>query len=74
VRSLLSHLEWIDVVESTPDDVQCLFRPAGRDDIHFDIDQLSSGEKAAIALLLPLGHAKPTSCPPPRSGPTGWCR
>ncbi len=60
VRTLLPHLEWVGVVALDPDNIQCLFQPAGRGDLRFDIDELSSGEKAAIALLLPLVERQAT--------------
>lgn len=54
VETLLPHLEWIGVVDTDIYNIQCLFRPTGSAGPQFDIDELSSGEKAAIALLLPL--------------------
>ena len=54
VETLLPHLAWVGVTEATPDNIECLFRPASSTSATFDIDELSSGEKAAIALLLPL--------------------
>lgn len=54
VSGLLPHLEFAGVDDSDPNNIQVRFRPAGRSEPLFDIDQLSSGEKASIALLLPL--------------------
>lgn len=54
IRTLLPHLEWVGVVEHDPNNIQCLFRAAGTSGPDFDIDELSSGEKAAVALLLPF--------------------
>lgn len=54
VSSLLPHLAFAGVDDSDPNNIQVTFRPAGHTWPVFDIDQLSSGEKAAIALLLPL--------------------
>ncbi len=54
VSSLLPHLAFAGVDDSDPNNIQVRFRPAGCSEPLFDIDQLSSGEKAAIALLLPL--------------------
>ncbi|WP_166535312.1 AAA family ATPase [Blastococcus xanthinilyticus] len=54
VSSLLPHLEFAGVDDSDPNNIQVKFRPTGHSEPLFDIDQLSSGEKAAIALLLPL--------------------
>ncbi len=54
VSGLLPHLEFAGVDDSDPNNIQVRFRPAGCGAPLFDIDQLSSGEKAAIALLLPL--------------------
>jgi len=54
VSSLLPHLAFAGVDDSDPENIQVRFRPAERSEPLFDIDQLSSGEKAAIALLLPL--------------------
>lgn len=54
VSGLLPHLEFAGVDDSDPNNIQVRFRHAGSLQLSFDIDQLSSGEKAAIALLLPL--------------------
>lgn len=51
---LLPHLEWVGVSDANPENIQALFKPRGSNQVGFDIDELSSGEKAAIALLLPL--------------------
>lgn len=65
IATLLSHLEWVGVTEHSSDNIQCLFRPAGTDGPDFDIDELSSGEKAAIALLLPLVERQATQMTTP---------
>ena len=54
ITGLLPHLDFIGVDDSNANDIRVLFRAAGGGGPEFDIDQLSSGEKAAIALLLPL--------------------
>jgi ABC-type cobalamin/Fe3+-siderophores transport system ATPase subunit len=55
VRTLLPHLEWVGIDATDPQDIRCLFQPAGTTDSStFDIDDLSAGEKAAIALMLPF--------------------
>ncbi|MST31249.1 AAA family ATPase [Acidimicrobiaceae bacterium USS-CC1] len=54
VRTLLPHLEWLGVDPQNTSDVRCLFRASRGDGPTFDIDELSSGEKAAIALFLPF--------------------
>lgn len=54
VSGLLPHLAFTGVDDSDPNNIQVRFCPAGLSEPLFDIDQLSSGEKAAIALLLPL--------------------
>jgi predicted ATPase len=54
VSGLLPHLAFVGVDDSDPNNIQVKFRPAECSEPLFDIDQLSSGEKAAIALLLPL--------------------
>lgn len=51
---LLPHLEWVGVNDDNPENIRALFRPRGTSGEGFDIDELSSGEKAAIALLLPI--------------------
>ena len=54
VSTLLPHLEWIRVDDSQKEHIRCLFRPKNDPSLEFDIDDLSSGEKAAIALFLPF--------------------
>ncbi len=54
VNTLLPHLEWVGVNDTNTNDIRCEFRPVGSDMNPFDIDELSSGEKAAIALFLPF--------------------
>jgi predicted ATPase len=55
VTTLLPHLEWIGVNDTNSNDIRCEFRNvAAEGDSTFDIDELSSGEKAAIALFLPF--------------------
>lgn len=54
VLLLLPHLEWLGVSDSNPENIQALFRARGTTGPEFDIDELSSGEKAAIALMLPI--------------------
>jgi ABC-type cobalamin/Fe3+-siderophores transport system ATPase subunit len=70
VTTLLPHLEWIGVDDASSQNIRCIFRNSAREDApHFDIDDLSSGEKAAIGLFLPFieqrvagleGHQQPT--------------
>ncbi len=54
VQTLLPHLEWKGIDTSNANDIKCLFASAAREDPQFDIDQLSSGEKEAVALFLPF--------------------
>lgn len=55
VATLLPHLEWIGVDDTVSQNIRCLFRNSAREDgPTFDIDELSSGEKAAIGLFLPF--------------------
>lgn len=54
VHTLLPHLQWLGVDPQNTSDVRCLFRASSSDGPTFDIDELSSGEKAAIALFLPF--------------------
>lgn len=54
IQTLLPHLDWVGVDDSNPDNIQVRFKAAGTSGPEFDIDGLSSGEKAAISLLLPL--------------------
>jgi hypothetical protein len=54
-RFLLPHLEFARVDISNDRDVRCLFRRVDGDAIDLvEIDELSSGEKAVIALFLPF--------------------
>jgi predicted ATPase len=55
VDTLLPHLEWVGVNDTNTNDIKCEFRPTDNPNVEpFDIDELSSGEKAAIALFLPF--------------------
>ncbi|MFE4456757.1 AAA family ATPase [Nocardia tengchongensis] len=56
VSQLLPHLEFDDINSADANDVKVLFRSRDpmRSNESFDIDHLSSGEKAAIALFLPF--------------------
>jgi hypothetical protein len=55
VSTLLPHLEWLEVNDANSNDIRCEFRNvAAENSSIFDIDELSSGEKAAIALFLPF--------------------
>lgn len=54
IETLLPHLTFAGVDDADPNNIYVNFSPAGLSGPIFDIDQLSSGEKAAIALLLPL--------------------
>jgi hypothetical protein len=55
VTTLLPHLQWIGVDDTSPQNIRCIFRNSAREDSPlFDIDDLSSGEKAAIGLFLPF--------------------
>ena len=54
VATLLPHLDWIRVDDSQPENIRCVFRQKDNPTVDFDIDDLSSGEKAAIALFLPF--------------------
>jgi ABC-type cobalamin/Fe3+-siderophores transport system ATPase subunit len=54
VTTLLPHLEWLKVDDTNKDNIRCLFQPITDPTLQFDIDDLSSGEKAAIALFLPF--------------------
>jgi hypothetical protein len=52
---LLPHLEWVGINDKDSNNILCEFRPVGNSDAQpYDIDELSSGEKAAIALFLPF--------------------
>lgn len=67
VHTLLPHLEWVGVTDDDPNNIQCRFRPAGADEPVFDIDELSSGEKAAVALLLPFVERQADQMVTPRN-------
>jgi ABC-type cobalamin/Fe3+-siderophores transport system ATPase subunit len=55
VSTLLPHLKWIGVNDTNSNDIRCEFRNVATEGGNvFDIDELSSGEKAAIALFLPF--------------------
>ncbi|MBG6191669.1 ABC-type multidrug transport system ATPase subunit [Arthrobacter sp. CAN_A212] len=54
VATLLPHLDFVGVDETDTNNILINFRDIGGQGPLFDIDQLSSGEKAAVALLLPL--------------------
>lgn len=54
IETLLPHLTFVGIDDTDPNNILVNFRPVERDHPVFDIDSLSSGEKAAIALLLPL--------------------
>jgi ABC-type hemin transport system ATPase subunit len=55
VSTLLPHLKWLGVNDENSNDIRCEFRNVGIEEGGaFDIDELSSGEKAAIALFLPF--------------------
>lgn len=55
VETLLPHLELVDVDSSQNQNIRVIFRRVDTDSpVQFDIDELSSGEKAAIALFLPF--------------------
>jgi ABC-type hemin transport system ATPase subunit len=55
VSTLLPHLEWLGVNDANSNDIRCEFRNVAAEGSGvFDIDELSSGEKAAIALFLPF--------------------
>lgn len=73
VRALLPHLEWVGVDEDNEQDIRCLFRPVDQPEQRFDVDELSSGEKAEVALLLPLveGRAE-QSVTPTDVAPAAW--
>jgi energy-coupling factor transporter ATP-binding protein EcfA2 len=71
IGSLLPHLEWAGIDDSDPQNMQVRFRLAGCTKPLFDIDQLSSGEKAVIALLLPLVERQADQMVTPSSTPPG---
>jgi ABC-type cobalamin/Fe3+-siderophores transport system ATPase subunit len=55
VSTLLPHLKWIGINDTNSSDIRCEFRNVATEGGNiFDIDELSSGEKAAIALFLPF--------------------
>lgn len=54
VTTLLPHLCWREVDASDPANIRCTFSPVDNETLRFDIDDLSSGEKAAVALFLPF--------------------
>lgn len=55
IDTLLPHLQFERVNSADPNNIQVLFSPrGGSSGIVFDIDELSSGEKAGIALFLPF--------------------
>lgn len=54
IATLLPHLDFIGVDSSDSNNIRINFRDIRGEGPLFDIDQLSSGEKAAISLLLPL--------------------
>jgi len=56
VSTLLPHLEWVGINDANLNDMRCEFRSTGiaSDGRAFDIDEMSSGEKAAISLFLPF--------------------
>lgn len=72
VETLLPHLEWGLVDDSNKDNIRCLFRVREDSGIDIDIDELSSGEKAAIALFLPFIESQASllarGAPPESSG------
>lgn len=72
IGSLLPHLAFAGVDDTDQNNIQVRFRPAGREGPIFDIDQLSSGEKAAIALLLPLVERQAEQLVTPSAVPAGF--
>jgi hypothetical protein len=56
ISKLLPHLQWQGVDDSNPSNIAVLFKTTEmtEDEASFDIDSLSSGEKAAVALFLPI--------------------
>ena len=55
METLLPHLDFVRVDQSEPQNIRVLFSPKENPEgVVFDIDDLSSGEKAAIALFLPF--------------------
>lgn len=54
IATLLPHLSFVGIDTSDTSNIRVNFQDIGGGEPVFDIDQLSSGEKAAISLLLPL--------------------
>lgn len=56
VDILLPHIQFKTIDTTNPSDVRVVFSPKSEEmaNVSFDIDDLSSGEKAAIALFLPF--------------------
>lgn len=56
VDVLLPHLVFVGVDQADPQNIRVYFAPRASPDpgLKFDIDELSSGEKAAVALFLPF--------------------
>ena len=54
VDTLLPHLQWLRVDDSDTNDIRCIFARRDQPSVEFDIDALSSGEKAAISMFLPF--------------------
>ena len=55
VATLLPHLVWVGINDTDTNNIRCEFQSAMQANGQtFDIDELSSGEKAAIALFLPF--------------------
>jgi energy-coupling factor transporter ATP-binding protein EcfA2 len=71
IGTLLPHLELVGVVDVDQNNIQCRFRAEGGEGPEFDIDQLSSGEKAAIALMLPLIERQAELLITPAQAPPG---
>lgn len=69
VSTILPHLEWVGVDDSQTENIRALFKSTTTAGPEFDIDDLSSGEKAALALLLPFveqqAEVLATSAPDP---------
>lgn len=71
VEVLLPHLTWDGVDDSNDQDLRCMFRPVDHPEQRFDIDELSSGEKAVVALLLPLVEGRAGQLIEPPTTATG---
>lgn len=71
VSAILPHLEWVGVDDSLEENIRCHFRSVDEPEQVFDIDELSSGEKAAIALLLPLVERRAELLVEPTSAAAG---